>query len=139
MSRRAVALVGLLMLATALGYIDRLAVVAISPTLIKEFQLTDEMWGWTNSAFALVYIFGSILGGIWIDRVGVRKGLALSFAFWSLAAASHALAFDFWSLCACRMLLAMGEAPGFAGLLKGVRCLMPLHLRDTGNGLISAS
>lgn len=139
MSWRAIGLVGLLMLAAALGYVDRLAVVAISPTLVKEFQLSDQLWGWTNSAFSLVYIFGSILGGVWIDRVGLKRGLALSIAFWSVAAAGHALAYDFWSLCLWRMLLALGEAPGFAGLLKGVRRLMPLHLRDTGAGLISAS
>src|SRR5262245_57115187 len=139
MSWRAIGLVGLLMLAAALGYVDRLAVVAISPTLVKEFHLTDEMWGWTNSAFSLVYIFGSVLGGVWIDRIGLKRGLAISIAFWSLAAAGHALAGGFWSLCLWRMLLALGEAPGFAGLLKGIRRLMPLHLRDTGAGLISAS
>jgi MFS transporter, ACS family, hexuronate transporter len=138
MSRRAIGLVGLLMLAAALGYVDRLAVVAVSPTLIKEFQLDDEMWGWTNSAFSLVYIFGSVLGGIWIDRIGLKRGLAISIAVWSAAAAGHALATDFWSLCIWRMLLALGEAPGFAGLFKGVRRLMPLHLRDMGAGLISA-
>jgi ACS family hexuronate transporter-like MFS transporter len=118
--------------------VDRLAVVAVSPTLIKEFDLNDELWGWTNSAFSLVYIFGSILGGVWIDRVGLKRGLAISIGFWSVAAAGHALAGGFWSLCLWRMLLALGEAPGFAGLLKGVRRLMPLHLRDTGSGLISA-
>src|SRR5262245_27881275 len=139
MSWRAIGLVGLLMLAAALGYVDRLAVVAISPTLVKEFELSDELWGWTNSAFSSVYIFGSILGGMWIDRIGLKRGLALSIAFWSVAAAGHALAYDFWTLCLWRMLLALGEAPGFAGLLKGVRRLMPLHLRDMGSGLVSAS
>jgi ACS family hexuronate transporter-like MFS transporter len=139
MSWRAIGLVALLSLAAALGYVDRLAVVAISPTLVKEFRMTDEMWGWTNSAFSLVYVFGSVLGGVWIDRIGLKRGLAISMAFWSLAAAGHALASGFWSLCLWRMLLALGEAPGFAGLLKGVRRLMPLHRRDTGSGLISAS
>jgi len=61
MSWRAVGLVGLLMLAATLGYVDRQAVVAVSPTLIEEFDLTNQMWGWTNSAFSLVYIFGSVL------------------------------------------------------------------------------
>src|SRR4051812_22313092 len=139
MSRRAIALVGLLMLAAALGYVDRLAVVAVSPTLVEEFGLNDQQWGWTNSAFSLVYSFASVLGGMWVDRVGLKKGLAISIAVWSLAAAGHALATGFWTLCLWRMLLALGEAPGFAGLLKGVRRLMPLHLRDTGSGLISAS
>src|SRR4051794_33118453 len=131
-------LVTLLVLAAILNYVDRLAVSAIAPMLKKEFGLSNQQWGWINSAFNLVYIFSSMLGGIWIDRVGVRRGLLISTIVWSLAAAGHALAGGFWSLCFWRMMLALGEGPGAASLLKGVRRLLPPRWRDTGNGLIGA-
>jgi len=134
----AVLLITLLVLAAVLNYVDRLAISTIAPTLKKEFTLTDESWGWMISAFNIVYIFSSLLGGMWIDRVGVRKGLLISTLVWSLAAAGHALATGFWSLCFWRMMLALGEGPGAASLLKGVRRLMPPHLRDAGNGIIGA-
>jgi MFS transporter, ACS family, hexuronate transporter len=133
-----VLLVTLLVTAAILNYVDRLAISAIAPTLKKQFVLNNSEWGWMIAAFNLVYIFSSTFGGMWIDRVGVRKGLLISTIVWSLAAAGHALATDFWSLCFWRMLLALGEGPGAASLLKGVRRLLPPNLRDTGNGLIGA-
>ena len=139
MSRLALALFILLLLASALGYLDRQAAAAVSPMLKEKFDLSDEDWGWVNSAFALVYFFSTVLGGLWIDRIGVRKGLWICVAFWSLAAAGHALASGFWSLCLWRMLLAVGEGPAYSSMLKGARRLMPPRLRDTGAGLVSAS
>lgn len=139
LGRREIALIALLMLATGLGYVDRQALMAIAPTLQNAFKLSTEEWGWIQGAFSVVYMIGAVLGGLWIDRVGVRWGLLLCFAFWTLASAGHALATGFWSLCFWRILLGAGEGPGFTSLLKGVRRLMPLHLRDTGAGLISAS
>lgn len=134
----AAGLVTLLVLGAVLNYVDRQAIGAVSPTLKAEFHLSDQDWGWINSAFSLVYIFSTSLGGAWIDRVGVRKGLTISILVWSLAAAGHAFANSFWSLCFWRMLLALGEGPGAASFLKGVRRLMPPHLRDTGTSLVGA-
>src|SRR5690242_16011925 len=96
-------LVLLVAMAALLHYVDRQATSAISPTLTGHFHLTDWEWGWVNSAFSLVYIVTSCFGGAWIDRVGVRKGLLISIAVWSVAAAGHALATGFWSLCFWRM------------------------------------
>src|SRR5438094_855683 len=85
-----VALVTLLVLSAVLNYIDRQALAVVSPTLKREFQLTDVSWGWVNSSFSLVYLITAALGGAWIDRVGVRKGLLISTIVWSIAAAGHA-------------------------------------------------
>ncbi|MEY4940105.1 MAG: hypothetical protein RIQ93_1840 [Verrucomicrobiota bacterium] len=131
-------LVALLVLAGVLNYVDRQALAALGPTIKAEFHLSSTDWGWINSAFAAVYIASSILGGMWIDKVGVRKGLLISTIVWSLAAAGHAFAHDFWSLCFWRMMLAIGEGPGNASLLKGIRRLMTPKLRDTGASMIGA-
>jgi ACS family hexuronate transporter-like MFS transporter len=138
LSPLAVALISLLVSSAVLNYVDRLTTSALAPTLKAEFSLTDTEWGWVNSAFALAYIFSSLVGGRWIDRIGVRKGLLVSSLIWSLAAAGHAFAKGFWSLCFWRMLLALGEGPGIPCMLKGMRRLMPPRLRDMGTGLIFA-
>jgi len=138
LSALAASLVGMLILAAVLNYIDRLTTSALAPTLKEEFTLKATEWGWVNSSFALAYIVGSLLGGMWIDRVGVRKGMVASIVLWSLAAMGHAFATGFWSLCFWRMLLALGEGPGIPCMLKGMRRLMPPAQRDMGTGLIFA-
>jgi len=134
----AIALMTLLIIGAILNYLDRMAISTLAPTLQDEFLIDNAKWGWINSSFSLVYIFTSLFGGWWIDRIGVRKGLAISTTVWALAAAGHALAGGFWTLCMWRMLLALGEGPGAAAMVKGARRLMPRRLRDTGNGLINA-
>ncbi len=111
-------LMALLVLAAILNYLDRLAISQLGPTLLKELSLNRTEWGWINSAFSLVYIFTSFFGGMWIDRIGVRKGLAISVIIWALAAMGHASATGFWSLCGWRMLLALGEGPGTAAMVR---------------------
>jgi len=131
-------IVGLLVFSAMINYVDRQSTNVISPMLIKSFHMSAEQWGWVNSIFALAYIFTSALGGIWVDRVGARKGLLISTAVWSLAAAGHSLATGFKSLCFWRVMLAAGEGPGGACLLKGIRQSLPPRLQDSGIGLVGA-
>lgn len=128
----------LLIGAAILSYLDRLAISTLGPALKTEFSLDNLHWGYINSAFSLVYIFTSLLGGWWVDRAGVRKGLLISIAVWGLAAMGHSFATGFWSLCFWRMMLALGEGPGMAAMVKGTRRLMPPRGRDFGNGLMNA-
>lgn len=133
-----VTLVALLVFASLLNYVDRQATAAVSPTLKQEFHLTDEAWGWMNTAFSAAYTVTTSLGGLWIDRVGVGRGLLISVIIWSFAAAGHALATSFAGLCGWRMLLAVGEGPGAASPLKGVRRVLPREYWDFGTALIGA-
>ena len=132
-----IGLLVLLTLSALLNYIDRLAVGTVSPLIVQDFHLDKRQWGQVMAWFFAAYVIFSGLGGLLIDRIGVRKGLLWSTGFWSLAAAGHALATGFGSLCAWRVLLAAGEGPGGASLLKGVRRIMPPSLRDMGTGIVA--
>ncbi|MBA2481812.1 MAG: MFS transporter [Planctomycetes bacterium] len=136
MTRLSWMLVALLVVAAILNYLDRQILSTLGPTIRTEFTLSNWQWGQITASFSLVYIFSSLLGGMWIDRVGVRNGLLISTLVWSIAAAGHALANDFWDLCFWRMMLALGEGPGAAALAKGMRRVMIPRLRDTGSALI---
>lgn len=133
-----VALLVLLIAAAVLSYLDRLAISTLAPRLMELFSLNNQKLGWVNSAFSLVYIFTSLFGGWWVDRVGVRTGLLISTLIWGAAAMGHSFATGFLTLCCWRMLLALGEGPGMAAMVKGTRRLMPPQLRDLGNGLMNA-
>ena len=136
-----VALVVMLIAAAILSYLDRLALSTLGPGvngLKKLFDLDNTKWGLVNAAFSLVYIFTSLFGGWWVDRIGVRTGLLISTLIWGTAAMGHSLASGFVTLCCWRMLLALGEGPGMAAMVKGTRRLMPPRWRDFGNGLMNA-
>ncbi len=131
-------LIAMLMLSAVVNYIDRQATAAVSPTLMPALGIDEAEWGWVGAAFFAVYVPASYFGGMWIDRIGVRRGLIISTTFWSFAAMMHALAFDLPSLIACRMLLSLGEGAGGAALLKGVRRVVhPAH-RDVGSGIVGS-
>ena len=131
-------LVALLTTSALINYVDRQAIAVVSPLLKTEFHLSATQWGYVTSVFAISYVLTSALGGVWIDKIGVRKGLLISTIVWSLAAAGHALANNFLTLCFWRVMLALGEGPGGACQLKGVRRVCPPRLRDFGTGIIGA-
>ncbi|MDQ3688080.1 MAG: MFS transporter [Acidobacteriota bacterium] len=111
---------GLLFLSTVVNYIDRQTLSVLAPYLKTEFQ-------WTNSDFALLiisfrvaYAVGQTAAGRFLDRVGTRKGLSLSVAFYSLAAVLTSLASGFRSFAFFRFLLGAGEAANWPGATKAV-------------------
>lgn len=75
----------MLLLATALSFMDR-QVLSISIIRIKDdLHITDTEYGFINSGFLISYAIMFTLGGVLIDRYGSRLGLAFSVGFWSLA------------------------------------------------------
>ena len=78
--------VGLLFAAMTINYIDRQTLGILAPTLTKKLNWSERDYGAIVSWFSLIYAFGFLLSGRVIDRIGVRLGLGLSAAAWSLAA-----------------------------------------------------
>ena len=111
---------GLLFLSTVVNYIDRQTLSVLAPYIKTEFQ-------WTNSDFALLiisfrvaYAIGQTAAGRFLDRIGTRKGLSLSVAFYSVAAVLTSLASGFRSFAFFRFLLGAGEAANWPGATKAV-------------------
>lgn len=111
---------GLLFLSTVINYIDRQTLSVLAPYIKIEFN-------WTNSDFALLiisfrvaYAVGQTAAGRFLDRVGTRKGLSLTVAFYSLAAMATSLATGFRSFALFRFLLGAGEAANWPGATKAV-------------------
>ena len=63
-------IVGLLLLATSLSFLDR-QVLSVSILKIKEdLSITDIEYGFINSGFLVSYAIMFTLGGILIDQIG---------------------------------------------------------------------
>lgn len=111
---------GLLFLSTVINYIDRQTLSVLAPYIKTEFH-------WNNSTFALLiigfriaYSFGQTASGHILDRVGIRRGLSWSVAFYSIVAILTSFATGFKSLFAFRVLLGAGESANWPAATKAV-------------------
>jgi ACS family hexuronate transporter-like MFS transporter len=105
---------------TVINYIDRQTLSVLAPILEKEH-------GWTNTDFAIILIafraaytiMQSVCGRL-LDRLGTRRGLSLTVAFYSIVAAVTATARGLASFSVFRFLLGSGEAANNPGAAKAV-------------------
>jgi ACS family hexuronate transporter-like MFS transporter len=109
-----------LFLSTVINYIDRQTLNVLAPHIKSEF-------GWDNTTFAFLivsfraaYSIGQTLAGRFLDVIGVRKGLTLTVAFYSVSAMLASLATGLRSFCFFRFLLGLGEAANWPGATKTV-------------------
>lgn len=125
----------LVFIATGLSFLDR-QVLSIAILKIQEdFHISDTQYGWVNTSFLLSYAIMFTLGGWFIDRVGARKGLALSVAIWSVANTLHGFMTSFSQLIAYRFLLGIGEGGAFPGAAKTVYTWFSPKERGLANGI----
>ena len=121
-----------MLLVSLISYIDRNTLALLSPTILKETGLTATEYGWVISAFSIAYMLANPLWGRWLDRFGVRAGMLVAVAIWSLASASHAVATGFVGFALARATLGFGEGATFPGGLRTVTQTLPLSLRARG-------
>lgn len=125
----------MLLLATALSFMDR-QVLSVSIIKIKdEMAITDTEYGFINTGFLISYAIMFTLGGVLIDKFGSRIGLAASVGFWSLATALHALATNTFHFGFSRFLLGIGEGGCFPGAIKAVTEWITPKKRAIANGI----
>src|SRR6478735_6669397 len=123
---------------TIINYLDRQTLSVVSPTLCKEFGMSNEDYGFVLSAFMLAYTISNGLSGPLLDRLGTRVGYALSMAWWSTAGILHALAVGPWSLAGFRFLLGMGEAGNWPAGVKVVSEWFPARERALAAGIFNS-
>lgn len=108
-------LVALATVLMAVSYLDRQVFAILAPTITRELAISDSTYGLLGSTFSVAYLVGPPFAGLLLDRVGVRRGLALAVVVWSIVAACHAGAMGIVSLFALRLALGVAEAPSFPG------------------------
>ena len=128
-------LCGLLFAATALSFLDRQVLSVLAPVVSKELSLSSVEYARATTAFLLSYAVMFFAGGLVMDWLGTRIGLALSVGIWSLASAGHALVQNVTQLGLARGLLGIGEGGCFPGAAKGVSEWFPPRERALAMGV----
>jgi MFS transporter, ACS family, aldohexuronate transporter len=127
----------LLFLVTFINYIDRVSLGALAPLLQQNIGWDDAEFGWINFSFALSYAVMFPIAGRFIDRVGVKIGLALGVLVWSLAAMGHALVSTALGFALMRFLLGIGEATNFPACIKAIAEWFPKRQRSFATGIFN--
>jgi MFS family permease len=125
---------GMSFLMAFLMYMERGAIGASAPSIMREFQIDKITMGWAISAFSWSYALCQIPGGWMADRFGPRAVLAVAMAWWALFTAAMALSFSAISLAATRLMFGAGEAAAFPAGSRALVPWLPLKRRAFGQG-----
>jgi ACS family hexuronate transporter-like MFS transporter len=124
--------------ATTINYMDRFTLGFLKPTLVRDLHWTETDFGNVVFSFQLAYALGLLLVSRFIDKVGVKAGLAVVSILCALAAASHSLAATVAGFCVARFALGFAEAGTWPGCVKTVSEWFPPRERAIGTGLVNA-
>ena len=127
----------MLMLATALNYLDRQNLPMVVTELRKVIPIDNIVFSQINFMFLLAYGLMYIGGGKIIDWLGPKMGLVLMVMWWSGANMLHGLVAGVSGLFVARFLLGLGEGGGFPGAAKAVSEWFPPKERAFAFGLFN--
>lgn len=102
--------VALLFFVAMVNNLDRQTLSVLAPTLKTTLGFSSIEYSYIVTAFLAAYTLGYSFCGQVLDRLGVKLGLALALAFWSLVGMLHAVAAGWVALVAFRFLLGLGES-----------------------------
>ena len=137
-SRRVMVICGLLLLASAINYLDRQTLASASARIMSEFGLLNEQYGDIEAAFGYGFVLGSILFGFLADVVSVRWLYPIVLVSWSGVTAATAFAGGYQDLLWLRLALGVFEAGHWPCGVRVVRSLTKARGRTMGNGLLQS-
>ncbi len=135
---------GLLFMATTVNYMDRSALSLVEPILKHilggDQNLVQYNRNYSNivNCFILAYGLGFLVAGRVIDRIGVKKGYALSIGLWAVASISHAFARTPVGFGIARFALGIGESGNFPSALKATADWFPAEERALATGIFNS-
>ena len=118
-----------LFFSTAINYISRQTFSVLAPLITAQFHLTHTELARILGAFQISYAVTWLLGGIFLDAVGTRIGLALAVVFWSLVNILTGFATSAFGFASFRFLLGIGEGLNWPGASKAVADWFPREER----------
>ncbi|MFZ0434113.1 MAG: MFS transporter, partial [Candidatus Acidiferrales bacterium] len=111
---------GLLFLSTMINYIDRQTLSLLAPFLKTEYRWSNTDYANIVIAFRIAYLIGQTVLGRMMDRVGTRRGLSLTVAWYSVVSMATGLATGLTTFGFFRFLVGAGESANWPAAAKAV-------------------
>jgi ACS family hexuronate transporter-like MFS transporter len=118
-----------LFFSTVINYINRQTLSVLAPVITQQFHLNHSQLSWVFSFFQLSYAGMWLIGGVLLDIIGTRLGLALAVIWWSIVSMLTGLANSLSQFAAFRFLLGIGEGCNWPGASKAVAEWFPAKER----------
>jgi len=128
----------LLLLASAINYMDRQTLANAAVRITTQFQLNREQYGNLEFAFGWAFAVGSLLFGFLVDRISVRWVYPAVLLLWSATGFATGLIRDYPSLLVCRTLLGFFEAGHWPCAIKTTQRLLDPKDRAMGNSVLQS-
>lgn len=129
---------GILFASTVINYIDRQTLSLLAPYLKVQNHWTNSDYANIVIAFRIAYSIGQTVFGRAIDRVGTRRGLSLTVAWYSIISICTSLARGLYSFAGFRFLLGAGESANWPAATKAVSEWFPKRERGLATALFDS-
>jgi ACS family hexuronate transporter-like MFS transporter len=115
---------------TVINYISRQTFSVLSPVIAAQFHFSHTDLAKVIGAFQLSYGLTWLAGGIFLDAVGTRIGLAVAVVWWSLVNMAMGFVSSVSGFIAFRFMLGIGEGLNWPGASKTVAEWFPKQERS---------
>ncbi len=119
-----------LFFSTVINYISRQTFSVLSPMIAAQLHLSHTDLAKIMGAFQISYALTWLLGGIFLDAVGTRIGLAMAVVWWSVVNILTGFASSVFAFVAFRFMLGIGEGFNWPGASKAVSEWFPADERS---------
>lgn len=126
---------GWLLIAGLLNYLDRSAVSIAAPEMMEELGLSMTDIGLLGTVFSWTYAFFQLPAGYLIDKFGPKKMYFIAVAVWSVATSLMALGHTMAHFVMFRFLLGVGESPNSPNCSKITTQWFPREERGQASGI----
>ncbi len=128
----------LLFFSTTINYMDRQILGLLKPLLMQDLGWSETDFGDIVAVFSLAYAFGYVGMGRFMDKAGVKIGLPIAVAGWSLFAALHGLMSTVFGFKIARGGLGLMEGGNFPASVSTIREWFPAKERALATGIFNA-
>ncbi|MFO0012902.1 MAG: MFS transporter [Planctomycetota bacterium] len=135
---RIVAVCLLLLLASAVNYMDRQTLSVTAPRIKEEFRLDNVQYGNVEAVFGYSFALGSLLWGFLVDRISVRWIYPIGLLGWSSMGFLTGWARSYEELYWCRLFLGFFESAHWPCGLKTTQALLSQRGRAMGNSVLQS-
>jgi MFS transporter, ACS family, hexuronate transporter len=114
---------------TIINYLDRQTLSLLAPYLKVQFHWTNTDYAYIGIAFRAAYTIGQTVFGRLMDKIGTRRGLTLTVAWYSIVSMLTPFARGLLGFGIFRFLLGAAESPNWPAATKAVSEWFPKQER----------